>query len=175
MLLAAALCALALGLIAFAAASDVATMTIPNWVSLVLTAAFPLAALTAGATIGQVGAHLAFGFVILLVGFGMFQAGVLGGGDVKVISAFAVWTGATAFTPFMLTTVIAGGVLAVSLFAARKAFRPMLHRPRFINRLLDPRKGAPYGVAIAYGAFAAAPAIPLFRALSEAGVSLTLL
>ena len=117
------------GLLVVAACSDVATMKIPNWVSIALTAAFPLAALLLQMPLTEIGLHLAFGFAVLAIGFLLFQFGVLGGGDAKLIAAAAVWTGVAAFGSFALTTVIAGGIMALVLLLARARMQPAETRP----------------------------------------------
>lgn len=147
-------------LLAGAAYSDVATMTIPNWVSLVLAALFPVAAIASGAPLGQIGIHLLFGFGVLAIGFFLFQAGIIGGGDAKLIAAAAVWTGLAAFTAFAVWTAIAGGLLALVLLGARKLVQPADERPAFVNRLLKARGGVPYGVAILAGGLMVMDALP---------------
>jgi len=141
-------------------------MKIPNWVSLALTAAFPLAALLLGMPVKEIGLHLAFGFAVLAIGFLLFQFGVLGGGDAKLIAAAAVWTGVAAFGSFALTTVIAGGIMALILLVARARVKPAETRPAFVNRLLKPRGGVPYGVAIMAGGLAALQALPFTSPLT---------
>lgn len=143
--------ALFAGLLIFAAVSDVATMKIPNWVSIALAAAFPIYALIAGMAWTEIGWHLAFGFAVLIVGYLLFQINVMGGGDAKLIAAASVWTGVGSFGAFALWTALAGGALAIILMFARKAVQPSDARPAFVNRLLKPRGGVPYGVAIAAG------------------------
>lgn len=143
-----------------AAASDVATMKIPNWISLALAGLFPVAALAAGVPLATIGVHLAFGFAVLAVCFLLFQINVFGGGDAKLIAAAAVWTGLAAFLQFALWTALAGGVLAMVLIAARRLFKPSETRPAFVNRLLKVRGGAPYGVAIMTGGLMALDALP---------------
>jgi prepilin peptidase CpaA len=98
---------------------------------------------------------------MLVVGFFLFQANVFGGGDAKLLAATAVWTGSTAFVPFILMTVIAGGVLAGALLAARTRIPLIPGAPPFINRLLEPNSGVPYGVAIMAGGLAALTALPV--------------
>lgn len=147
-------------LLAGAAYSDVATMTIPNWVSIVLAALFPIVALATGAPFTQVGIHLLFGFGVLAVGFFLFQAGIIGGGDAKLIAAAAVWTGLTAFTAFAVWTAVAGGVLALTLLIVRKLAQPAEDRPAFVNRLLKAKGGVPYGVAILAGGLMVLNALP---------------
>ena len=144
--------ALCLGLLLIGAACDVATMTIPNWVSIALAAAFAITAPFVGVGWTTIGQHLAFGFAVLVASFLLFQAGVFGGGDAKLIAAAAVWTGFAGFLPFALWTSLAGGALALALYIARKAAKPAEARPAYLNRLLTPHGGVPYGVAIWEGA-----------------------
>lgn len=160
MLIIAALALFAI-LLLIAAANDIATMTIPNWVSIVMASAFPAFALAAGHTLAFIGFHLAVGFVVLLVGIGLFSLNLLGGGDVKVIAAASVWTGLSGFAPFLTTMLLVGGVLAVGLVAVRQFAQPHEGRPAFLNRLLDRKRGAPYAVAIAAGGLVALPSLPL--------------
>lgn len=148
------------GLLIYAACSDVATMTIPNWVSIVLAGLFIPAALINAMPLAGIGMHLAFGFAVLLIGFLLFQFGVLGGGDAKLIAAAAVWTGAAAIGPFLLWTALAGGVLALVLLLTRARVKPDDARPAFVNRLLRPKGGVPYGVAICAGGLGALQALP---------------
>jgi prepilin peptidase CpaA len=150
------------GLLIFAACSDIASLTIPNWVSIALTALFIVLALASGMPLGQIGMHILFGFAVLVVGFFLFQANVIGGGDAKLLGAAAVWTGFVAFMPFALWTALAGGALAAMLIVARN-FAPAFAAwaPPFVNRLLTPKTGLPYGVAIMIGGLMAAPELPL--------------
>jgi len=143
------------GLLLFAAASDIATMKIPNWISIAMAASYPILALISGASWMTIGLHAGFGVLMLIVCFALFQFGVFGGGDAKLIAAAAVWTGVETFAPFLLWTALAGGLLALTLMMARQAITPNETRPAFVNRLLRPKGGVPYGVAIAVGGFAA--------------------
>lgn len=149
------------GLLIYAACSDVATMTIPNWVSIALAAAFPVIALAEGLSATAILVHLGFGLVVLLAGFLLFQFGVLGGGDAKLIASAAVWTGIGAFPPFAAWTMMVGGLLALLLLTVRARLKPGEARPAFVNRLLKPRGGVPYGVAILAGGIASLGGLPL--------------
>ena len=154
------------GLLIVAACSDVATMTIPNWVSVALALAFPIAALLLGMPLSSIGLHLGFGVAVLVIGFALFQFGVLGGGDAKLIAAAAVWTGAAAFGPFAFWTTLAGGLMALVLLIARWKLKPDTARAPYLNRLLKPKGGVPYGVAIMAGGLAALTALPLSQPLT---------
>jgi len=147
-------------LLVYAAGSDVARLTIPNWVSIAMTAAFPPAALALGVPLGEIGMHLLFGVAVLAVGFFLFQANVIGGGDAKLLAATAVWTGFAAFMPFMFWTAVAGGVMALFMLAARHLVKQAETNPPFVNRLLEHKGGIPYGVAIMAGGLMAIPALP---------------
>ena len=77
-------------LMAFAASSDLLTMTISNWLSLALTAGFFLLTLMTGMSLHEIGMHLAAGGVVLAISFTFFSLGWIGGGDAKLVSATAL-------------------------------------------------------------------------------------
>jgi prepilin peptidase CpaA len=134
----------ALALFATAAATDLRARRIPNRLTLAL-ALLGLArvtwALAAGAPPLPLAADLAAAAVVFALATAGFAAGLLGGGDVKLLAAGTLWVGAGALAPYLLTTVFAGGVLALG-FAA-------LH---FVARRRGaPAPSLPYGVAIAAG------------------------
>lgn len=160
MLIAIAALAVFVALLLIAAANDIASMTIPNWVSIALAALFPLFAWALDFSGAQLAWHFAFGIGVLAIGIGLFSLGLLGGGDVKVIAAAAVWTGFAGFAAFLTATVLAGGALAALLLVARRFAEPHMDRPAFLNRLLDRANGAPYAVAIAIGGLMALPTLP---------------
>ncbi len=148
------------GLLVYAAASDIASLTIPNWVSIALAAAFPVAALASGESLPEIGLHLLFGFAILAAGFALFQMNILGGGDAKLFAAVAVWTGLAAFRPFILGAALVGGLLALALVAARQFIPQTETYPAFVNQLLKKQNGIPYGVAILGGGLLALTRLP---------------
>jgi prepilin peptidase CpaA len=129
-----------------------------------MTALFPPAALALGLPPGEIGVHLLFGAGVLVVGFFLFQANVIGGGDAKLLAATAVWTGFPGFAPFILWTAIAGGGLAFALLMARRTVPESTLWPEFVNRLLRPKGGVPYGVAIMAGGLMAIPALTYLSA-----------
>ncbi len=147
------------GLVVYAACSDIARLIIPNWVSIALAAIFPVAALITGAPLMGVGLHILFGFGVLAVGFVLFQFNIIGGGDAKLLAAVSIWTGMTAFMPFILWTAIAGGLMALALLTARQLL-PVGTYPSFVDHLLKKQNGIPYGVAIMVGALMAIPSLP---------------
>lgn len=148
------------GLLVYAACSDIASLTIPNWLSIAMATLFAPAALAINMPLAEIGVHYGFGLAMLVVGFFLFQANIFGGGDAKLVAAAAVWTGFTAFPTFILGTALAGGLLALALLSARKWSPFLAAAPPFVNRLLTPESGVPYGVAIMAGGLLALPMLP---------------
>src|SRR5437868_11751306 len=98
-------------LIAFAAASDLFTMTISNRVSLALAAGFLVLALASGMGGYQILMHIGAGAAVLVVAFGCFAMGWVGGGDAKVAAAAAVWFGFANLMSYPLFACRFGGAL----------------------------------------------------------------
>ncbi len=158
-LIPAALAVVFSALVLTAALKDVTSYTIPNWISLALVTAFPVAALVAGLPLAAVAQNALVGVAALMAGMAMFALRWLGGGDAKLFASVALWLGWPAGAPFLMTTAVAGGGLALLLLALRApALRPyVLSGPAWFTRLARPGEAAPYGVAIAFGALVAFP------------------
>ena len=77
-------------LMAYAAFSDLLTMTISNFVSIALILLFFILALSLGMPIREIGLHVAAGALMLALTFIMFTRGWIGGGDAKLAAAPAV-------------------------------------------------------------------------------------
>jgi prepilin peptidase CpaA len=149
-----------------AALCDVATMTIPNRISIALVPAFFLAAWLARMPLGDIGVHVGVGLAALVVMAGCFAMGWLGGGDAKLLAAASLWIGPMAAGPFLMFTAFAGGLLALTLLVARTMAKSSADRgPAWLRQLLTPKGAIPYGVAIATGAIAAFPGAGLMSAL----------
>src|SRR4026208_815837 len=71
-------------LMAFAASSDLLTMTISNRLSIALAAGFFLLALVTGMDLYAIGMHLAAAAVVLAVAFVFFSQGWIGGGGAQL-------------------------------------------------------------------------------------------
>ncbi len=80
-------------MMAFAASSDLLTMTIANRVSLILVAGFAALALLSGLGGAEVLSHVEAAAVVLGVAFFCFACGWIGGGDAKLAAATALWLG----------------------------------------------------------------------------------
>ncbi len=152
------------GLLVYAACSDIARLIIPNWVSIALVASFPVFALSHAMAPLQIGGHLLFGFAVLVVGFGLFAAKIIGGGDAKLLAAAAVWTGYASFLPLIFWMALSGGLMALILMQARKWVPYVEGAPAFVNKLLVHGSGIPYGVAIMVGGLMAIPSLPFVLA-----------
>lgn len=161
-------------LLFWAAARDVATMEIPNRISILLALTFLPAALLCGLTAPAIAAHLVFGAMAFAGAYALFHFGLLGGGDAKIIAASAPWIGLAGAPTYLAWTAAAGGVLALCALAARSVFSPHANQPAFLQRLLDKKCGVPYAVALAVGGLAALPHSALAAASPAALALLTL-
>jgi prepilin peptidase CpaA len=142
----------------WAAMSDMTTLTIPNRLNLAI-AGFGLAAILAAWPGPELALqHLAIAAACLIVGFGLFSFGLIGGGDAKMIPAVAIWLGPAAMLPFLAAMAVAGGVLAVFLLVMRSSVSPQ-RIPAAVRRPFVAGEGVPYAVAIAAGAIFAAPRV----------------
>lgn len=133
----------ALALLVAAATTDAIERRIPNALSLGL-ALLGLARialdLAAGGAALPVAADLAGAAAVFALGAAGFRFGLVGGGDVKLLAAAALWLGAAALLPFLMATALAGGLLAVVFLVVA-----LFHRDRA-------KVALPYGIAIAAGA-----------------------
>ncbi|MDO9383757.1 MAG: prepilin peptidase [Hyphomicrobiaceae bacterium] len=150
---------------AFAAAMDMLTMTIPNRISLGLLAAFLLIFPIAGLPLDVVASHLAAGGIMLVAGVVMFAFGWVGGGDAKLLAAGALWLGLPQLAPFLLVTAMFGSVLLLALVAYRGYPAAALPIPEWAVRLHRSETGMPYGLAIGAAALVLFPYSALFKAL----------
>jgi prepilin peptidase CpaA len=153
-------------LMAFAASSDLLTMTISNRVSLVLVAGFFALALASGMSPIDVAYHIAAAAVVLVAAFACFARGWIGGGDAKLAAATALWLGFDFLMPYLLYASLFGGVLTLLLIQFRMApLPPVLAGQEWLQRLHRKDGGVPYGIALAAAALAIYPDTPWMKAL----------
>lgn len=119
---------------------DLKTRTIPNWLNL----AIALGAVAFWIAVGlpvwpEVALRVAVAFVIFWVFAAAFAMGAMGGGDVKLIAALALWLPWQAVLVLLFLMSIAGGVLTLGY----------LIRHKLAKR--EEKLEIPYGVAIAFG------------------------
>jgi prepilin peptidase CpaA len=99
-------------LLLLAAVEDVRRRRLPNLVTGALAALFLPYALSAPDG-PDVSAALALGGLTFLAGWALFARGLVGGGDVKLMAAVALWAGTEQILSFLLVTSLAGGALAL--------------------------------------------------------------
>ena len=155
-------------LMAYAAASDLLTMTIPNRLSLALVAAFLAFAVLAGLGWQAVLMHVAAGALVLAISFALFAFGWIGGGDAKLAAAAALWLGFGMLIEYFFVASLAGGALTLALLAMRKLPLPAIALGwEWLSRLHHPKTGVPYGVALAAAALMVYPHAPIFAAMTR--------
>lgn len=134
--------------LAAAAAWDVACFRIPNFLSLALVALFVPAVVLAPVAVPWLW-HVAAALVVLSAGSVLFALRLLGGGDVKIMSAAALWLGMGNLVAFLVYVSLAGAVVAIVVVM----FRMLSFGRDFTSvKTLRSRVVIPYGVAIALGA-----------------------
>jgi prepilin peptidase CpaA len=127
-------------MLAFAAIGDLRSREISNW----LNGAIALLAIPFWWSVGlspwpdmavQLGVALGVFALFAL----LFNFGVMGGGDVKMIAALALWLPAGAILNLLIIMSIAGGALTLAMLIRRRVAKS------------DAQIEVPYGVAIAFG------------------------
>ena len=131
----------ALGAILIVAAIiDVRTFTISNKLNLTVALLAPLYWWAAQVPLWpDVGIQVAIAAAVFVLFALAFYAGMMGGGDVKLAAALALWFSLQSTIKFLVVTSLAGGVLTLGILAWHKLKRR------------EGRPEIPYGVAIAVG------------------------
>ena len=145
-------------LMAFAASSDLFTMTISNRVSLALIAGFAVMAYVAGMNSHDVLMHIGAGAAVLVVTFTFFSRGWIGGGDAKLAAATALWLGFDQLMNYLLYASLFGGLLTFLVIRFRISPLPTpLAGQDWAQRLHRMDAGVPYGIALAASALLVYP------------------
>ncbi|HEX5509128.1 MAG TPA: prepilin peptidase [Pseudolabrys sp.] len=140
-------------LMAFAASSDLLTMTISNRISLALAGGFALLAIAGGMSLTAIGWHVGAATLVLAVTFVFFARGWIGGGDAKLAAATTLWFGFEYLPEYLIYASLLGGALTLLLIQFRFLPLPaMLARQAWITRLHEKGEGVPYGIALAIAA-----------------------
>jgi prepilin peptidase CpaA len=125
-----------------AAIGDWRTREIPNWLNGgIALLAIPFWWSTGLALWPDVALQLALGAGMFALFAIAFRFGAMGGGDVKMLAAIALWLPFAQVVKLVAIMSIAGGVLTVAMVAA--------HRLAKTRDQLE----IPYGIAIAFGGF----------------------
>jgi len=149
-------------LILTAAVSDLRSYRLPNWLVAAVASLFIVAAAATGMPLSLALWHGLAGVLVLIAGFGLFTAGVIGGGDAKLLAAVALWIGWTKLATFIFYTALAGGALAIVMliwefFRLHVELTAGNPNSSLIKRITSLKPDLPYGVAIAAGACATLP------------------
>jgi prepilin peptidase CpaA len=133
------LIALAIALLV-AAFTDMRRRQIDNWLNGAIALGAPVFWWASGMALWpDVAIQLGVALAAFAVLAGMFAMKMMGGGDVKLLTALALWITPFNFMQLLLIMAIAGGVLTVVMFFWHTARRQ------------KERLAIPYGVAIAFG------------------------
>jgi prepilin peptidase CpaA len=138
---------------AYAAASDLLTMTIANRISLLLVAGFAIVAVLGGLSGAVLASHVAAGTAVLVVAFVCFACRWIGGGDAKLAAATALWLGCGNLFEYLIDASILGGALTLLILLFRtKPLPGLLVGLEWAERLHRHDAGIPYGIALAAAA-----------------------
>jgi len=123
-------------LLLVAAVIDIRSRIIPNGLNAVIAGAALLWWLAMGFTWGAILAQIGMATAITLVFAGFFFLGWMGGGDVKLLGALALWLPLEQMAFVLVWMAIGGGVLTIGMLIAHRV------------RRAEGRPEIPYGVAI---------------------------
>ncbi len=139
-----------LGFMLLAARSDARDLRISNKLTATMAASglFAVGLLGSGATAMLLAAFT--GVATLAIAWVLFEFGWLGGGDVKLAGAAAIWLGPEATLAFVFATTVFGAVLAlVLLMLSRWDMMLGMVGPHWRTRLTADTISVPYALAMA--------------------------
>jgi prepilin peptidase CpaA len=114
-----------LTLLILAAITDLRERRIPNWLNGGVAALYPAYLLLSPVPVAWPGA-LGVSLLVGLVGLVLFARELVGGGDVKLITAISLWAGVDQFVLFAIVTTLTGGIVGLaSLWYWR--WSPLIH------------------------------------------------
>ena len=145
-------------IMAFAASSDLFTMTIANRVSLILIGGFAVLAVMTGMSAAEMLSHAGAAAAVLAVVFVFFACGWIGGGDAKLAAATVLWLGFAHLADYLVYASLFGGVLTLLIIQFRVMPLPQVLLGRqWAERLHCRDSGVPYGIALAAAALIVYP------------------
>ncbi|WP_395671095.1 prepilin peptidase, partial [Phenylobacterium sp.] len=110
------------GAMILAGAGDIRRYSIPNRLCVAVVFGYGLAGFVLGPTTMLDG--LVVGLGVLLCGALLFGRGWVGGGDVKLATAAALWAGSALFSQFALAMSASGAVLAALMLSPARRLMP---------------------------------------------------
>jgi len=143
-----------IGLLAWAVVSDFTSLRIPNRLSLAVAVLFVAHVLAAPAPVDWLGGLL-MALIVFVIATVLFHFRVMGGGDVKLMAAIALWAGPHGILGFLVVTSLVGGLLAlVAVTPLRFVFAEAAEALGGGKAVRGAFRGVvPYGIAIAAGGF----------------------
>jgi prepilin peptidase CpaA len=143
-------------LLLIAMVTDGAHYIIPNWLNGMIALLYPLMLFMVPGAENVVWMEALYGFgAVFIVGYLLFAFNIMGGGDVKLFSALALWAGfGLTALKFLIYAAIIGGLLTLLLLLGRLVVASLwgvLKIKADIPRLLSFGEPVPYGIAIAIG------------------------
>lgn len=135
-----------MGLLVSAAIVDLRRFIIPDTIVVALLALWPVWVALNG--LGPIGYTLLGGGVMFALGLILFAFGLMGGGDVKLLTVLALWAEPAGLPALIFYTSLAGGFLSIYwLLPLRRLVAPLIGWAEGQRN----NKQIPYGVAIAAG------------------------
>jgi len=129
------LAALATGLL-IAAITDLRRRQIDNWLTAAIAICAPLFWLSTSLPLTEIGFQFAIALATFAVLAILFSLGLMGGGDVKLLTALSLWIQPMWFLKLVIVMALVGGVLTLIFGAIHLAQRK------------KDRVAVPYGIAI---------------------------
>src|SRR3546814_19841178 len=102
-----------------AALFDAGRFIIPNWISLALVGLFALAVLVHPLPIDWL-SHLGAMALVLVAMLVIYRFGIIGGGDLKLLTAVSLWVGFDALHTLIMWLGLDGGALDLGLLVLRR-------------------------------------------------------
>ncbi len=143
---------IAAGALIWASISDIRYYFIPNTIPIIITAAYavfaffmPLPHLIGG---------LLMGTLVFAAGALLFARGLMGGGDVKLMAAAALWAGPSLISTFAIAVSLSGALLAALMLSPLRGLMPAPSQDAVAltgGSDTGLRQPMPFGVAIAIG------------------------
>lgn len=129
---------------------DATAFTIPNWLCGLVLALYPIMLFLPHEPVDWPMAIAAMSGMFV-AGYVIFALGWMGGGDIKLLTACALWTGVAALWDFMIYTALLGGVLSIVLLAGRNGLEKLARfNPEKLPKIFRQKAPVPYGLAIAF-------------------------
>ena len=152
--------------VVYAGVMDLLTLKIRNRLVLAIAICFFLAAPVFGLGLNEILFSSGIALIVLLVCFGFFAAGWIGGGDAKLAAATALWFGSAHVLEYLVVSTLAGGLLTLALIGYRSMLLPAsFYGSAWLTKLHQSKTGVPYGAAFAIGALVVFPETVWFKAI----------